>query len=96
MKDIEIISASEINRYTYCPYQWYYEKLYGNAELRRLYREHCEELGIEQTAAGNFRKGLQYHQQYGKGWGTALSRLTAVIMITLLLIGLYMAYRYAS
>ena len=37
MIERETISAHEINKYDYCPYQWYYERLYGRAELRRLY-----------------------------------------------------------
>ena len=36
MIERETISAHEINKYDYCPYQWYYERLYGRAELRRL------------------------------------------------------------
>lgn len=57
------ISAHEINKYTYCPYQWYYEKLYGRKELRRLYHERNEALSLEDSMAGNFAKGLEYHKQ---------------------------------
>ena len=39
MIERETISAHEINKYDYCPYQWYYERLYGRAELRRLYTQ---------------------------------------------------------
>ena len=39
MIERETISAHEINKYDYCPYQWYYERLYGRAELRRLLTE---------------------------------------------------------
>ncbi len=31
--DRTTISASEVNRYTYCPYQWYYERYYGRSKL---------------------------------------------------------------
>ena len=27
------ISAGEINKFVYCPYQWYYQRLYGNKNL---------------------------------------------------------------
>lgn len=40
----ETLSAHELNKYTYCPYQWYYEKKYGRAELRRMRKEYLEEL----------------------------------------------------
>ena len=32
MIERETISAHEINKYDYCPYQWYYERLYGRAD----------------------------------------------------------------
>lgn len=32
-------SPSELNRFTYCPYQWYYERLYGRKKLMELFRE---------------------------------------------------------
>lgn len=57
------ISAHEINKYTYCPYQWYYEKLYGRKELRRLYHERNEALSLEDSMAGNFTKGLEFHKR---------------------------------
>lgn len=58
------ISAHEINKYTYCPYQWYYEKLYGRKELRRLYQARNEALGLESSAMSNFAKGLEFHKRY--------------------------------
>ena len=45
----ETLSAHELNKYTYCPYQWYYEKTYGRAELRRMRKEYLEELGLEDS-----------------------------------------------
>ena len=47
MIERETISAHEINKYDYCPYQWYYERLYGRAELRRLYAERNARLHLE-------------------------------------------------
>ncbi len=34
--DRTTISASEVNRYTYCPYQWYFERYYGRNKLFEL------------------------------------------------------------
>ena len=28
------ISANEINRFVYCPYQWYYRRYYGQKDLK--------------------------------------------------------------
>nr|WP_317359380.1 hypothetical protein [uncultured Tyzzerella sp.] len=34
----EKISASEINKYCYCQYSWYYERLYGKKHIRESYK----------------------------------------------------------
>ncbi|MGL4363493.1 MAG: hypothetical protein ACRCSG_09580 [Cellulosilyticaceae bacterium] len=60
-KTIEKISANEINRYMYCPYQWYYKRHYGNAFLQNEYKA----LGITSSKhTNNFVKGTKYHTQY--------------------------------
>lgn len=46
-KDRYIISATELSKFEYCPYQWYYERVYGRNELRKLAKERNERLGIE-------------------------------------------------
>jgi hypothetical protein len=62
--DKKTISASEINRYVYCPFQWYYERLYGRKFLREKLRERNQALHLTDTAASNFKKGLQFHRRY--------------------------------
>ena len=57
------LSAHEISKFDYCPYQWYYERLYGRAELRRLYVERNERLNLEDSLASEFRKGEKYHRR---------------------------------
>lgn len=57
------LSAHEISKYDYCPYQWYYERLYGRKELRRLYVERNERLKLEDSLASEFRKGEKYHRR---------------------------------
>ena len=59
----ETLSAHELNKYTYCPYQWYYEKTYGRAELRRMRKEYLEELGLEDSTTANFVRGEAFHRQ---------------------------------
>lgn len=58
------ISANEINKFTYCPYQWYYERLYGMKELRRLKRERNEALGVTDQTKDYFLRGSLYHDRY--------------------------------
>ena len=57
------LSAHEISKYDYCPYQWYYERLYGRKELRRLYVERNTRLNLEDSMASEFRKGEKYHRR---------------------------------
>ena len=57
------LSAHEISKYDYCPYQWYYERLYGRKELRRLYVERNTLLNLEDSLVSEFRKGEKYHRR---------------------------------
>ena len=61
--DRKTLSAHEISKFDYCPYQWYYERLYGRKELRRLYTERNERLRLEDSLASEFRKGEKYHRR---------------------------------
>ncbi|AIS52980.1 hypothetical protein TKV_c18300 [Thermoanaerobacter kivui] len=60
MKD-KYISATEINQFAYCPYQWYYIKKYGIEYINSL-RSH-ESLDFQFS---NFKKGMEYHEKYYK------------------------------
>ena len=86
-KEEKPISASELNRYSYCPYQWYYERTYGMKELRRLYQERNERLGLTDKAAGNFTRGLEHHRKSYRRlpWRTRLRRFAAVFVLLILL-----------
>ncbi|MGB9679259.1 MAG: hypothetical protein ACPL3A_04560 [Thermoanaerobacteraceae bacterium] len=53
------ISASEINQFAYCPYQWYYEKKYGHKYINQL-REQMD----SDSSLSNFKKGIEYHEKY--------------------------------
>ncbi|NMA83670.1 MAG: PD-(D/E)XK nuclease family protein [Epulopiscium sp.] len=62
--DSEMISASEINQFTYCAYQWYYARLYGPAKLRELAKERNEKYGYEDYTLSRFSKGNRFHALY--------------------------------
>ena len=57
------LSAHEISKFDYCPYQWYYERLSGRKELRRRYVERNTRLNLEDSLASEFRKGEKYHRR---------------------------------
>lgn len=75
----ETLSAHEMNKYTYCPYQWYYEKKYGRAELRRMRKEYLEELGLEDSTTANFVRGEAFHRKLYRQY--RLRRLLCKILI---------------
>ncbi len=67
MSERENISASDINKYMYCSYQWYYTKVYDQAYLRELYKERNEQIyGVGGTDAGKsaFTRGSRFHDNY--------------------------------
>lgn len=49
------LSATEINQYLYCPYQWYYQ---------RIYKDQMEGSLVKGKTKKNFRKGIDFHKKY--------------------------------
>lgn len=62
----EKISASEVNRYCFCPYQWYYERVYGKSNLINLKKEELNKLGIKDFSKSNLKRGVKFHNNYLK------------------------------
>ncbi|MDA3731452.1 hypothetical protein PBV87_08175 [Niameybacter massiliensis] len=55
------ISANELNRFMYCPNQWYYKRVYGAKSLTQMY----EALDIEHSEhTEHFTKGMKHHTSY--------------------------------
>lgn len=82
-KEIKI-SANEVNRYIYCPYQWYYGRLYGQKALKEKYQ------ALERKTSGheaNFKKGLRFHENYYKKYRRKrrIERIFLIIFIGLLI-----------
>lgn len=62
MKNSKVkISANEVNRFAYCPYQWYYGRIYGQKTLKEKYQALDYRMGNQE---GNFKKGLYFHKHY--------------------------------
>lgn len=59
--DRQTISPSEINKFVYCPYQWYYERKFGSAELRR---QASNRAGANNSDKSNFIRGARYHSSF--------------------------------
>lgn len=85
MKEKKVkISANEINRYTYCPYQWYYGKVYGQKVLKEKYR--ALDRG-EAPYEGNFKKGLHFHDNYYKAYRWKKRIEWAIVIVFVILLG---------
>ncbi len=64
----DYISASDINKFVYCNYSYYYEKKYGTKKIRAIrYEKNYKKYGdtkkiyIENK---NFKKGQKFHNKY--------------------------------
>ena len=60
----EKISASEINKYCYCQYSWYYERLYGKKYIRQKYKERNDNLEFKYVTINNFKRGIEFHDKF--------------------------------
>ncbi len=86
----EKISASEINKYCYCQYSWYYERLYGKKYIRERYKKRNEELGFTYKTIDNFKKGVDFHDTFliKRKIKLTIKFLLLTILTILLLLGL--------
>ncbi len=91
------ISPTQINKFVSCKYKWYYETVYTQTELNKLYNEYKKENGItdnKQFAA--FQRGNEFHNNFLKKQRIAKAKkrflllLYATIGVSLCLI--YLSY----
>ncbi len=89
--DSEVITANEINKYTYCPYQFYYERKYGQKHIRAVRKELLEDLGYDDVSKSNLKRGLDYHKTYrtNKGKGYPIFKLVVAVILIVLGIAFY-------
>ena len=67
----ENISASEINKFVYCPYQWYYERFYGQKKILEILKSKKEKKIKRQNynlSENKFVKGKSSIIYYFGGW----------------------------
>lgn len=95
--DSQQISANEINKFLYCPYQWYYERLYGSLHIRALYKERNQKLNLTDTASSNFKKGQDFHnsyEEYTKPPGRGLKTLKRIAVAVAIIAGVVCGYLF--
>ncbi len=57
-KNSNYFSASELNKFTYCNYSWYYERIKLKPKYNKKYTNNNSQ--IKQ----NFKKGINFHKDY--------------------------------
>ncbi len=97
--DSKVISASEINRFIYCPYQWYYERKYGKKYISSVKVKEKKRAKPAkkraQTTFDNFKRGREFHDNYLKNarikhakqaWAFAFKLAVVLIIIIAVII----------
>ncbi len=82
------ISANEINRYLYCPYQWYYSRYYGQRALKEKYKALGSGISHHDQ---HFEKGKRFHRGYYRLYRLKrLAQLVGVLLVVGMIIwGVY-------
>ena len=59
------ISASELSKYVYCPYRWYYERYYGKGHLKEERDKLYKDSGfIPDSTKSKLVKGQKFHDTF--------------------------------
>lgn len=90
----EKISANEINKYCFCPYQWYYERLYGSKKLKELQKKQAQELGLTNKTENNFKRGLKFHNNYRLKRTFILIFKLIILIFIFVFIGYFMMVKF--
>ncbi len=100
----ETLSPHELNKYTYCNYQWYYEKKYGRKQLYDMKKNQVQKkLPKVQTAQkvqknqkqqdptlSNFVRGEKYHNDMYANMMRKRKRVKIAIIVVLALLLVFM------
>ena len=92
MKPSMKFSAGEINKYVYCPHQWYYQRIHGATELRALRRElYPKSTELNSQTARNFKRGRDFHDSYQRRETARrlLGRILAAAAIVLIVLAAF-------
>lgn len=85
----ENISASEINKFIYCPYKWYYERFYGQKKILEILKSKREKKIKWQNydaSENKFAKGNYFHKTFRKKY--LFERKKKIFLFFVLAIGI--------
>lgn len=76
------ITPNEINKFTYCSFQWYYERLYGKDYLRQAVKKRNDQISATNKRLSNFAKGNKHHANVHKEYKRKLRlfKIAAVLI----------------
>lgn len=85
------ISASDINKFAYCPYQWYYERFYGRRKILEVLSKHKEKRikpkkNVGDVNKNNFSRGNEFHRNFRKRYLLARRKKIFLFLIVLIVI----------
>lgn len=83
MEKNKYYSATDISKFKYCNYSWYYEYVYGAKHLRELLKQQSPNYNIQE---GNFARGLAYHDKFYKKQKIKQLIISILIILSVLLI----------
>ncbi len=86
------ISASEVNKFTYCPYQWYYTRKYGQRNLNQQYKDMGIRYSHKSPAENNFIRGNKFHKQYHENYEKSLKTQPIQIAIIIFLVLIFLGW----
>lgn len=82
------ITANEINKFSYCPYQFYYERLHGQKKIRQIRSKTLQKKGYKDKAKSNFKKGLDFHENYDTSQIRNYPVFKLIVLVIVLVIGI--------
>lgn len=90
------VSASEINKFIYCPYQWYYERFYGQKKILEILGRNKKKRikpkkNVGDVNKSNFSRGNEFHRNFRKRYLLARRKKIFLLFIvsSVILLGLF-------
>lgn len=93
--DSDEISASEINKFSYCPYQFYYGRKYGQKYIKEIRDEYLKEIGYTDKSKSNFVKGNEFHNNYNTKEQRNYPIFKLMFIVILIVIGFALYDKYS-
>ncbi len=88
----KIFTPNEINKFSYCPYQWYYERKHGRKKLREMASKNKDN-SCENATIKLFMSGLEYHSKVNFKTGYSLKTVLIIVLLLIAVVFLFIKMR---